>query len=86
MPDAPSPFVLHAAVPIQQDVLHVDALPLHIILAVPYPTETLSLHQGFGQEVYDDDSAPVSSVWPESLVQACVASQLSLQRVQKVQP
>ena len=61
-PDIPSPFVLHAAIPIQQDVLHVDTLLLHIFLTVPYFTETLSLHQRFGQEVYDYDSVIVDCV------------------------
>ena len=67
-------------------MVHVDIRLLHILPAVPYPTEALSLHQGFGQEVYAHDSATVGSVWPECSVQAFVTSQLSLERVQKVQP
>ena len=78
--------VVHAAILIQQNVLHVDTRPLYIILPMSYPTESPSLHQGFGQEVYNLVSAPVGSVWPENLVQAFVASQLSLERVQKIQP
>ena len=43
--DVPAPSVLHAAVPVQPDVLHVDALPLHIFPAAPNPGSDWNRHE-----------------------------------------
>ena len=52
--DIPAPSVLHAAVPVQPDVLHVDALPLHIFPAVPNP--------GFDHNRHEHDSAIIDGI------------------------
>ena len=43
--DIPVPSVLHTAVPVQPDVLYVDALPLHIFPAVPNPRSDQDRHE-----------------------------------------
>ena len=52
--DVPAPTVLHAAVPVQPDVLHVDTLPLHIFPAVPNP--------GSDQDRHENDSAIIDGI------------------------
>ena len=43
--DVPAPSVLHTAIPVQPDVLHVDTLPLHIFPAIPNPMSDQDRHE-----------------------------------------